>query len=219
MDAATSGMSIVLALLLLTTFVKTATVLSIARYGLGLVGFEFGAVCLVVALAMAWMACPPELTAFGLPEALFSRSQPAQQQPLQPQAISQALVPYMQRRIDPVIARHLLQGDEHSKLSAVNTGAAKGAERDAAGAAPAGQASALRVVVPAYLLSELKSAFQIGCLVLIPLVTVDLLVAHVLALVGVHNIAAAAVALPLKLVLFIVAGGWGLLGRKFLGLE
>ena len=201
MDASTTALSVLLVLLLFTTFVKTLTVLSIARYGLGLVGFEFGAVCLVVAAGIAWLACPPELTALGLPEALLSKPQS-----VQPQAVSQALLPYMEQRTDPLIARHLT-------TSPPVAGAAEGTQGQEV------KRPSVRAVVPAYLLSELKEGFQLGCMILIPLVVVDLLVAHVLALIGVQNIAVAAVALPLKLVLFIVAGGWGLLGKKFLGLE
>jgi len=201
MDVSSSAISIFLILLLFTTFVKTLTVLSIARYGLGLVGFEFGAVCLVVAAGLGWLASPPELTTLGFPEALFARSQT-----VQPQVVTQALVPYMEQRIDPLIATHFTD----SKAVA---GTADGTSAREA------KSSSLKSVVPAYLLSELKEGFQVGCMILIPLVVVDLLVAHVLALVGVQNIAAAAVALPLKLVLFIVAGGWGLLGKKFLGIE
>jgi len=201
MDASTSAVAVLLALLLFTTFIKSLTVLSIARYGLGLVGFEFGAVCLVVAAGFAWVACPPELTAIGFPDALFSRSQQ-----VQPQAVSQALLPFMQRRIDPTIDKHLVES--------------VGKDQKVTGQAAAQPNSAsLREVVPAYVLSELKDAFQMGCIILIPLVMVDLLVSHVLALIGVQNIAAAAVALPLKLILFLVAGGWGLLGKKLLGID
>ena len=201
MDATSSGLSVLIALLLFTTFVKSATVLSIARYGLGLVGFEFGAVCLLVAAGVAWISTPPELTALGFPEALFSRSST-----IQPQAVSEALVPYMERQIDPAIAAHFTaQSGDGIPKSAVTEAAQK--------------STSLRSVVPAFLLSQLKEAFQLGCMVLIPLVTVDLLVAHVLALIGVHNISAAAVALPLKLILFLAAGGWGLLGAKIVGAE
>jgi type III secretory pathway component EscR len=201
MDAPHSALSLLVAMLLFTTFIKTATVLSIARYGLGLVGFEFGAVCLMVAVGMAWVSSPPELTALGFPEVMFSRSQS-----IQPQAVTQALLPYMERRIDPGIATHFLTPQSEQTEGQEPADAVK-------------PRATLRTVVPAYILSELKAAFQLGCMILIPLVMVDLLVAHVLALVGVQNIAAAAVALPLKLILFITAGGWGLLGKKIIGLE
>jgi flagellar biosynthesis protein FliP len=201
MDGSLSIVSVILGLLLFTTFVKTATVLSIARYGLGLVGFEFGAVCFFVALGMAWLAVPPELANLGFPDALFSKPQS-----IQPQAVTQSLIPYMERRIDPGIAAHF---KGLAKADSSN-------EQDNKGHQPEISVSS---VAPAYLLSQLKEAFQLGCMILIPLVTVDLLVAHILALVGTQNIAAAAVALPLKLLLFIAAGGWGLLGKKLLGLE
>jgi type III secretory pathway component EscR len=201
MDGSLSIVSVILGLLLFTTFVKTATVLSIARYGLGLVGFEFGAVCFFVALGMAWLAVPPELASLGFPDALFSKTQS-----IQPQVITQSLVPYMERRIDPEIAAHF-KGS--TKDGVANDQGVKVHEKD----------SPISSVAPAYLLSQLKEAFQLGCMILIPLVTVDLLVAHVLALIGTQNIAAAAVALPLKILLFIAAGGWGLLGKKLLGLE
>jgi flagellar biosynthesis protein FliP len=54
-----TSISLVLSLLLFTSFIKIATVLSICRYGLGLVGFEFGAVCLFVSLAFAVFAGSP----------------------------------------------------------------------------------------------------------------------------------------------------------------
>jgi flagellar biosynthesis protein FliP len=202
MDQSLSAVSVILGLLLFTTFVKSATVLSIARYGLGLIGFEFGVVCFVVALGMAWLATPPELSGIGFPEALFSRPQSVQSQ-----AVSQALLPYMEKRIDPAIATHF-KGLE-----------AQPAELDPDGKPKTKNQGALSVVAPAYLLSQLKEAFQLGCMILIPLVTVDLLVAHVLALVGAQSLSAATVALPLKILLFIAAGGWGLLGKKLLGLE
>ncbi|MFN4894482.1 MAG: hypothetical protein ACK5GN_12755 [Pseudomonadota bacterium] len=214
MDATSSGLSLLLALLLLTTFVKTATVLSIARYGLGLVGFEFGAVCLVVALGMAWLACPPELTALGFPDALFSRNQT-----VQPQAVSQALVPYMERRIDPAISKHFTIVESKSSAGDSSVEQGQSVSSTDAQVVVRGESASLHKILPAYLLSELKGAFQLGCLILIPLVIVDLLVAHVLALIGVSNLSTATVALPLKLILFLVAGGWGLLGRKFIGIE
>jgi type III secretory pathway component EscR len=54
-------------------------------------------------------------------------------------------------------------------------------------------------------------------MLLIPFVLIDLLVAHVLALLGVQQVAAQTVSLPIKIVVFVVAGGWGLLGSKLLG--
>jgi type III secretion protein R len=54
-------------------------------------------------------------------------------------------------------------------------------------------------------------------MLLIPFVLIDLLVAHFLALLGVQQLSAHAVSLPLKILVFVGAGGWGLLGSKLLG--
>lgn len=205
MDSSNTFISVLITLLIFTSFVKIATVLSICRYGLGLLGFEFGAVCLVVSLGLSIFMCPPELTALGFPEVLLSRSQS-----IQPQAVTEALVPFMERRLDPGIQRYLgkTKPSEPEKLG--------DAERNS-GSKPA--APELRVLVPAYLLSELKAAFHVGCLLLIPFVLIDLVSAHLLALLGVQQLGAHAVALPLKILVFISAGGWGLLGKRVLGLE
>jgi type III secretory pathway component EscR len=53
MDLSANGFGLLLTLLLCTSFVKIATVLSICRYGLGLIGVEFGVVCLVVAFGLS----------------------------------------------------------------------------------------------------------------------------------------------------------------------
>jgi len=71
----------------------------------------------------------------------------------------------------------------------------------------------------AFVLSELKSAFQLGCLLLVPLVIIDLLGAHLLALLGVQHLSVQVVTLPLKIMTFIAAGGWGSLGKKLIGVE
>ncbi len=201
MEPTSSAVTLLVTLLLFTTFIKTATVLSICRYGLGLIGFEFGAVCLVVSMGLALFMCPPELTALGFPDALLSRSQN-----VQPQAVTQALVPFMERRVDPGISKYFIPVAPDSSL-----------EESEAPQQPSAEAATLRTLAPAYLLSELKSAFTIGCMLLIPFVLIDLLVAHFLALLGVQQLSAHAVSLPLKILVFVGAGGWGLLGSKLLG--
>jgi flagellar biosynthesis protein FliP len=201
METTLPAIGLIVTLLLFTTFVKTATVLSICRYGLGLLGFEFGAVCLVVSVGLSLFMCPPELTALGFPDALFSRSAN-----IQPQAVTEALIPFMERRVDPGISKYFAPVAADSSLEEADK------PKD-----PSVAATTLRSLAPAYILSELKSAFQLGCMLLIPFVLIDLLVAHILALVGVQQLAAHTVSLPLKILVFVVAGGWGLLGSKLLG--
>jgi type III secretion protein R len=83
--------------------------------------------------------------------------------------------------------------------------------------APAGRAAVgerdLIVLAPAFVTAELKSAFQVGFLLFLPFLLLDLVCAAVLHAVGMHGVSAQTVALPLKLLLFVLADGWHLLFR------
>ena len=69
------------------------------------------------------------------------------------------------------------------------------------------------VVVPAFLTSELRRAFEIGFLLFIPFLVVDLVVANLLVELGMNMLSPTSVSLPLKLLLFVVADGWQLVLR------
>lgn len=73
------------------------------------------------------------------------------------------------------------------------------------------QTAPLRVLVPAFVTSELKSAFQIGFMIFIPFLVIDLVVASVLMSLGMMMLSPVLVALPFKLMLFVLADGWNLL--------
>ena len=67
------------------------------------------------------------------------------------------------------------------------------------------------VLVPAFVTSELKSAFQIGFLIFIPFLIIDMIVASVLMSLGMMMLSPVLVSLPFKLMLFVLADGWNLL--------
>jgi type III secretion protein R len=69
------------------------------------------------------------------------------------------------------------------------------------------------VVLPAFLITELKEAFQIGLLVLLPFVIVDLVVGSILVAVGMSTLSPAVIALPFKLLLFVLVNGWYVLSE------
>jgi flagellar biosynthesis protein FliP len=68
----------------------------------------------------------------------------------------------------------------------------------------------LRILVPAFATSELKSAFQIGFLIFIPFVIIDLVVASVLMSMGMMMLSPVLISLPFKLMLFVLVDGWSL---------
>lgn len=69
----------------------------------------------------------------------------------------------------------------------------------------------LRLLVPAYVTSELKTAFQIGFVVFIPFLIIDMVVASILMAMGMMMVSPAIVALPFKIILFVLVDGWNLL--------
>jgi flagellar biosynthetic protein FliP len=69
----------------------------------------------------------------------------------------------------------------------------------------------LRILVPAFVTSELKSAFQIGFTIFIPFLIIDLVVASVLMALGMMMVPPVTISLPFKLMLFVLADGWHLL--------
>lgn len=73
------------------------------------------------------------------------------------------------------------------------------------------EAAPFRVLVPAFATSELKTAFQIGFLIFIPFLVIDMVVASVLMSLGMMMLSPVLVALPFKLMLFVLADGWNLL--------
>ncbi len=69
----------------------------------------------------------------------------------------------------------------------------------------------LRVLIPSFVVSELKTAFQIGFLIYIPFLVIDMVVSALLMAMGMMMLPPTVVALPFKLVLFVLVDGWGLI--------
>jgi flagellar biosynthesis protein FliP len=69
----------------------------------------------------------------------------------------------------------------------------------------------MRVLIPAYVTSELKTAFQIGFAVFIPFLIIDMLVASVLMSMGMMMVSPVLISLPFKIMLFVLVDGWNLL--------
>jgi flagellar biosynthetic protein FliP len=74
----------------------------------------------------------------------------------------------------------------------------------------------LKVVVPGFIISELRTAFTMGFLLLVPFILIDLVVAVVLMSMGMMMMPPMTIALPLKILLFVLADGWGLVVRSII---
>lgn len=69
-------------------------------------------------------------------------------------------------------------------------------------------ADSLPVLIPSYLIGELKRAFEIGFLVYLPFVTIDLVITTILIAMGMSQVQPNTISVPLKLLLFVLASGW-----------
>src|SRR6201997_2722954 len=74
----------------------------------------------------------------------------------------------------------------------------------------------LRVVVPAYMLSELKAGFEIGAVLFLPFLLVDMIVASITTSIGMFQLPPVVISTPLKILLFVMADGWSLLASSLL---
>jgi flagellar biosynthetic protein FliP len=72
-------------------------------------------------------------------------------------------------------------------------------------------------LVPAFMLSELRAAFQIGFVIFLPFLLLDLVVASVLMSMGMLMVPPTIISLPLKVLMFVLIDGWGLVVRALLG--
>ena len=71
----------------------------------------------------------------------------------------------------------------------------------------------LLVAAPAFIVTELSEAFQLGFLIYLPFLIVDLVIANVLTALGLSSLSPTQVSLPFKLLLFVMVDGWYLLAR------
>jgi flagellar biosynthetic protein FliP len=72
----------------------------------------------------------------------------------------------------------------------------------------------LKVVIPGFIISELRTAFQMGFLLFVPFILIDLVVATVLMSLGMMMMPPQTISLPLKILLFVLVDGWGLVVRS-----
>jgi flagellar biosynthetic protein FliP len=74
----------------------------------------------------------------------------------------------------------------------------------------------MRVLVPAFMISELKRAFEIGFLLFLPFLIIDLVVASVLQTMGMVTLPPIVVSLPFKLIFFVLVDGWTLVAGSLI---
>jgi flagellar biosynthetic protein FliP len=195
--------SIAPAILLMTTsFVRMSVVLSLVRQGLGTQGLPSNQIVTSLALFLSLLVMWPVWTS-----AYREGVQPLQEGRIDANtAFERGSVPvrrWMASQIE-------LAGNRQTMLLFLARHPTAPREVRSYDEVP------LETLLPAFLVSELKTAFSIGVRLLLPFLVLDLLVATLLASTGLGMVSPATVSLPLKLVVFVMADGWSLVVQSLL---
>ncbi len=176
--------------IMMTPFARILIVLALLRQGLGTQQTPSNQILIGLALFMSFFIMTPVLD----------------------QVMDVAVTPYLEEKITlsealqqarKPVSEFLLAQTREQDLKLF-------AEMAGDGAYPDQDAVPFSVLVPAYVTSELKTAFQIGFLLLIPFLVIDLVVASVLMSMGMMMLSPLIISLPFKIMLFVLVDGWTL---------
>ncbi len=178
--------------IMITCFPFMVTVLGILRQGIGLQQSPPNMLIVSLALFLTYFVMEPVFMVAweqGI-DPLLQEAIPVET------AIARTLEPFR------VFMAGRLDGDTFAAMAALRP--------DASGITP-GPDAPLSVLIPSFLLSEIARAFQIGFLVFLPFLIIDLVVAAILMSMGMMMVPPAIVSLPFKLAFFVIADGWSLI--------
>lgn len=194
-------------LMMITSFVKIAVVLSIVRSALGTPNMPPTAVITGLSIILTVYVMAP----VGLE--VYRQAQPVVEASRGKPLVSAATIDLALRAADkakePV--RRFLEKHSHDKDRAMLLEIARRMRPaiEAESVAP----NDFLVLVPAFVISELKEAFQIGFILFVPFLVLDMVVSNILLALGMHMLSPTTVALPFKLLLFVLVDGWYLITR------
>ncbi|WP_185928664.1 flagellar type III secretion system pore protein FliP [Sphingomonas sp. IC081] len=176
-------------LMTITSFTRIVCALSLLRSGLGVQGVPPNPVVISLALFLSFFVMAPTFDT----------------------AWKEAMVPYNQGRINETQALDAASKPFHTfMLKQVRDEDVK-LFVSLSGKVPASrEAIPMSTLMPAFMISELRRAFEIGFLLLLPFLVIDLAVAAVLMAMGMMMLPPATVSLPMKIIFFVLVDGWAL---------
>jgi flagellar biosynthetic protein FliP len=184
-------------LMSMTSFVRIVIVLSMLRHALGMQETPPNTVVVSLALFLTFFTMAPTLEQVNR-----QAMQPFIAGSLAPEAaLAKAVVPLREfmvrqtREPDLALMVELAKAEQPASMDDIS----------------------LVQLVPAFLLSELRAAFQIGFVIFLPFLLVDLIVSSALMSLGMMMVPPASIALPLKILMFVLIDGWNLVVRALLG--
>ena len=187
-------------LIMVTSFTRFIVALSFLRSGLGLQSTPANLVLISLALFMTFYVMAPT----------FDRAWTAGIQPLMKNEISEEeaygriTAPFREFMLTHVREKDLTNfeqlADETIRIKADDKAGEKAAEKQID----------LRIIIPAFMISELRRAFEIGFLIMLPFIVIDMIVATITMSMGMMMLPPTVIALPFKTLFFVLIDGWSL---------
>lgn len=184
-------------LMSMTSFVRIVIVLSMLRHAIGMQDTPPNTVIISLALFLTFFTMSPALT-----EMNQSALQPYLAGKLGTEAaVSAGILPLRQfmvrqtREQDLALMVELAKAEQPRTIDDIN----------------------MVQLIPAFMLSELRSAFQIGFVIFLPFLLIDLVVSSALMALGMMMVPPSSISLPLKILIFVLMDGWNLVVRALLG--
>jgi type III secretion protein R len=193
-----------------TSYLKISLALGVLRNGFGAQQVPSNTVIMVLALVLSLFIMQPTLEQVvenltTLPQTKVTTAPTIEQLRL----YAQALLPWRQFIEQHAGQREILILNEFSQARR---------ERTAEQSKPITEQSeaSIRVLIPAFVLTELKEGLMIGFVLLLPFLIIDLVIANILAGLGMYMMSPTIISLPLKLLLFVSVDGWLLMSKGFI---
>ena len=187
-------------LIMVTSFTRFVVALSFLRSGLGLQSTPANLVLISLALFMTFYVMAPT----------FDRAWTTGIQPLMKNEISEEeaygriTAPFREFMLTHVREKDLTNfeqlADETIRIKADEKAGEKAAEKQID----------LRIIIPAFMISELRRAFEIGFLIMLPFLVIDMIVATITMSMGMMMMPPTVIALPFKTLFFVLIDGWSL---------
>lgn len=185
------------AVIMMTSFTRIIVVLAILRQAIGLQSSPSNQILIGITLFLTFFIMTPVLTTIN-------------EDALQPYMAEEiAPLEAVERARDPIKAFMLSQTRLTDLETFIDISGYEGIEGP--------EDVPMTILIPAFITSELKTAFQIGFMLFIPFLIIDLVVASVLMAMGMMMLSPMLVSLPFKLMLFVLVDGWSMVMRTLAG--
>ena len=179
------------ALIMLTSFTRIIIVLAIVRQAVGMPQAPSGQILIGLALFLTFFVMSPVFT----------------------QVYDDAVVPYLDEKIEAKAAFERASLPFREFMLAQTRDKDLSMFADIAGSEPIDDPADVpfSLLMPSFITSELKTAYQIGFLIFIPFLIIDLVVASVLMAMGMMMLSPMIISLPFKIMLFVLVDGWAMI--------